>query len=304
MTTTLIAALAVALACLVSAAVGENPVAAAERVIVDDLGFTVKLSHRIRRIVSLVPTNSEMVCLLDCRRLVGGTRYDYAPEELMQRREKKQIAVIGGGYDANLERIVKLTPDLILTNGPTQQRFALPLKKLGYPVVSLWPRDFKGLRRTVTLLGTLMGESAKGQALLKEIEQQFNAITVKAERAERKKVYLQMWTEPLITVGKASFPDWLVGAAGGINVFHDLPIDSGEVSLESIIARDPQVLIFLADQKPFARSLAQRPGWSVIRGVREQRFCFIDEADINRSVNFIAGLSRIQRCLGDGDINR
>ncbi len=55
--------------------------AAGSRTIVDDLGFTVTVKRDIRRVVSLVPTNSEMVCLLDCERLKGGTRYDFFPEE-------------------------------------------------------------------------------------------------------------------------------------------------------------------------------------------------------------------------------
>ena len=65
-----------------------------------------------------------------------------------------------------------------------------------------------------------------------------------------------MWTEPLITVGRASFTDWLVGAAGGVNVFGDLSFDSGQIGLESLIQRNPEVLIFLAEQAPFVKTLA------------------------------------------------
>jgi len=115
------------------------------RTVIDDLGFHVNIKPNVRRVVSLVPTNSEMVCLLDCDRLVGGTRYDYFPAELPKRIARKQVDIIGGGFDANLEKIVQLQPDLILTNGPTQQRFAVPLKNLGFAVISLWPRDLKGL---------------------------------------------------------------------------------------------------------------------------------------------------------------
>ena len=103
---------------------------AGNRIIVDDLGFKVQVKANIHRVVSLVPTNSEMVCLLDCERLKGGTRYDQFPAELRKRLRSNQIQIIGGGFDANLEKIVQLQPDLVLTNGPTQQRFAVPLKNL------------------------------------------------------------------------------------------------------------------------------------------------------------------------------
>jgi ABC-type Fe3+-hydroxamate transport system substrate-binding protein len=270
---------------------------AGPRTVVDDLGFNVAIKGDIRRVVSLVPTNSEMVCLLDCSRLVGGTRYDQFPSELKDRVRLKQIELVGGGFDANLETIVRLNPDLVITNGPTQQRFALPLKNMGYSVLSLWPRDLAGLEKSFLLLAQLLAQQEKARSIINDMRRNLTAIEARAKDKPRKRVYLQMWTDPLITVGKYSFPDWLVGAAGGVNVFGDMPFDSGQVSLESLIDRDPEVLIFLVGQEPFARNITKRPGWSSIRGVRAEHFCFIDEPDIRRSLGFLDGLTKIQRCL-------
>lgn len=270
---------------------------AADRTIVDDLGFRVAVKSNIRRIVSLVPSNSEMVCLLDCDRLKGGTRYDRFPATLAERVRLKQVEIIGGGFDANLEKIVQLQPDLILTNGPTQQRFAVPLRNMGYSVLSLWPRDMDGLKRDFLLLGELLEQNKKARRMIDEMQRGFAIIEAKATNRKKKRVYLQMWTDPLITVGKSSFPDWLVSAAGGTNVFGDLPFDSGQISLESLIQRNPEVLIFLSDQERFVKTVAKRPGWSSIRGVRDSQICFIDEPDIRRSVDFLDGLAKIQNCL-------
>lgn len=267
------------------------------RTIIDDLGFRVEVKGTIGRVVSLVPTNSEMVCLLDCDRLVGGTRYDFYPAELPERMARKQTVIIGGGFDANLEKIVQLQPDLILTNGPSQQRFAVPLKNLGYTVMSLWPRDKDGLVKDFMLLGELLGQAQKARRFIADMNQRFEAIAARAKQQPKKRTYLQMWTDPLITVGKASFTDWLVNAAGGINVFGDLPFDSGQVGLESLIQRNPEVLIFLSEQKPFVKTLARRPGWSAIAAVRAGHFCFIDEPDIRRSIMFVDGLSKLHGCL-------
>ena len=267
------------------------------RTIIDDLGFHVGIRPNIRRVVSLVPTNSEMICLLDCDRLVGGTRYDYFPDELPRRMARKQIDIIGGGFDANLEKIVQLQPDLILTNGPTQQRFAVPLKNLGFAVISLWPRDMAGLVKDFLLLGELLGQEQKARTFIDEMRPRFQAIVSKTKNKPKRRAYLQMWTEPLITVGGASFTDWLVSAAGGVNVFGDLSFDSGQIGLESLIQRNPEVLIFLAEQAPFVKTLPRRPGWSSIGGVRDGRLCFIDEPDIRRSIMFIDGLAKLHNCL-------
>ena len=268
-----------------------------ERRVVDDLGFTVFVNREIRRVVSLVPTNSEMVCLLDCERLVGGTRYDEFPQELRRRIQLKQIDIIGGGFDANLEKIVQLQPDLILTNGPTQQRFAMQLKNLGFTVISLWPRDMAGLVKDFLLLGDLLGQQAKARSFIADMRRRFDAIASKAQNQPQKRAYLQMWTEPLITIGGASFTDWLVRAAGGVNIFADLSFDSGQVSLESLIQRNPEVLVFLAEQAAFVKTLPRRPGWSAIRGVRDGHFCFIEEPDIRRSIMFVDGLAKLHHCL-------
>lgn len=284
--------------CAVGLLLNGRPFAwATDRIVVDDLGFRVAVKKNITRIISLVPTNSEMVCLLDCDRLKGGTRYDQFPAELKKRIGLKQVEIVGGGFDANLEKIVQLEPDLILTNGPTQQRFAMPLKNMGYSVLSIWPRDMAGLNRDFLLLGELLGQEKKAARMIGEMQRRFALIQARAIDRPRRKVYLQMWTEPLITIGNLSFPDWMVAEAGGINVFNDLPFDSAQVSLEAVIRRDPEVLIFLADQKQFVNTLPKRPGWSSIQGVRHGRFCFIDEPDIRRSIEFLDGLAKIQDCL-------
>ena len=155
---------------------------------------------------------------------------------------------------------------------------------MGYSVVSLWPRDMDGLVKDFLLLRRAAWAGAKSAELIHDISARFQAIATKEKNKPKKRAYLQMWTEPLITVGKASFTDWLVSAAGGVNIFGDMPFDSGQIGLESLIQRNPEVLIFLAEQAPFVKTLARRPGWSSIRGVRAGHFCFIEEPDIRRSI--------------------
>lgn len=278
-------------------AVHSPVVVASDRFVTDDQGFRVEIKNDVRRIVSLVPTNSEMVCLLDCSRLVGGTRYDHFPEELALRIQEKRIEVIGGGFDASLEKIVQIAPDLILVNGPSQQRVALPLKKMGYPVWSVWPRDLHRLKRDFLLLGEILTQAGKAKKILNEVEQGLAAIEQRAKGKMKKRVYLQIAADPLITVGKNSFPHWLISEAGGINIFGDITLDSTQVSLESIIERDPEVLIFLIGQEAFVRRKLARPEWKTIRAVQRSRICFVDSADIRRSVRFLEGLTKIQSCL-------
>ena len=268
-----------------------------ERVIIDDLGHRIKIKRDVKRVVSLVPTNSEHVCILDCDRLYGGTRYDHFPEELVKRVKEGKIKIIGGGFDPNLEMIIEIGPDLILANGPSQQRVVLPLKRMGYPILSLYPKNIDRLKRDFLLLGEILGRKAKAIKIVKEVESRLKEIQKKTRPKKRIRVYLQTWPNPMITVGKGSFSHSLITLAGGINVFGDMLFDSGKVGIEWIIKRNPQVLIFTDNQAEFVKKIVKRPEWRQIAGVKNNHICFINEAFLRRRIQFIDGLEKIYECL-------
>ncbi len=268
-----------------------------ERVIIDDLGHRIKIKRDVKRVVSLVPTNSEHVCILDCDRLYGGTRYDHFPEELVKRVKEGKIKIIGGGFDPNLEMIIEIEPDLILANGPSQQRVVLPLKRMGYPILSLYPKNIERLKRDFLLLGEILGRKAKAIKIVKEVESRLKEIQKKTRPKKRIRVYLQTWPNPMITVGKGSFPHSLITLAGGINVFGDMLFDSGKVGIEWIIKRNPQVLIFTDHQAEFVKKIVKRPEWRQIAGVKNNHICFINETFLRRRIQFIDGLEKIYECL-------
>ena len=97
---------------------------AAERIVIDDLGFKVALKQNVRRVVSLVPTNSEMVCLLACEKLKGGTRYDEIPLELKRRVQQKQVEIIGGGAKSFTTHNATVEAGSVLTFDASSQRNA------------------------------------------------------------------------------------------------------------------------------------------------------------------------------------
>jgi len=268
-----------------------------EYVIIDDSGQRVIIKRDIKRIVSLVPSNSELVCILDCERLKGGTRYDRFPDELVKRVMEKKIRIIGGGFDPNLEMIIEIGPDLILANGPSQQRVVLPLKRMGYPILSLYPQNIEQLKRDFLLLGEILGREAKSIKIVKEVESRLKEIQKKTRPKKRIRVYLQTWPNPMITVGKGSFSHSLITLAGGINIFGDMLFDSGKVGIEWIIKRNPQVLIFTDHQADFVKKIVKRPEWRQIAGVKNNHICFISEIFLRRRIQFIDGLEKIYECL-------
>lgn len=272
----------------------------AGRAVVDDLGQRVTLSRAVKKIVSLVPTNSELVCLLDCERLKGGTRYDRFPEELLRRVRDGRIEIIGGGFDPGLERIVQIDPDLILANGPSQERVVAPLRRLGYPVLSLHPRDVSGIMRNFLLLAEILGEEARARQIVEAEKRRLEAFQEKARPERKIRVYLQTWPDPILTVGKNAFSNALISLAGGINIFADMPFDAGKVSLESIISRNPQVMIFLEGLEDFAKRNLRLPAWTEIDAVKKNRVCFVNGSYVRPTIRFSEGLEKLQGCLRAG----
>lgn len=268
-----------------------------ERVVIDDLGHEVKIKRHVKKIVSLVPTNSELVCLLDCTRLKAGTRYDRFPEELVQRVKEKKIEILGGGFDPNLEKIVEIGPDLILTNGPSQQRVVLPLKRLGYSVLSIYPQDLAALQKDFLLLGEILDRQAAAKKIVGEVENGLKKIQERTNQKRKKRVYLQTAPEPMITVGQTSFAHWLLSLAGGVNVFEDMQLDSWKVSVESIIQRNPEVLILVGKQEEFVNRNLKRPEWRQIDAVKNHHVCFIEAAEIRRTIQFLDGVEKIYKCI-------
>lgn len=268
-----------------------------ERTFVDDLGYPVRIQRSVKRIVSLLPSNSEMVCLLDCERLKGGTRYDRFPAELAQRIKEKNVEVVGGGFDPSLEKIFEIGPDLILVNGPSQQRVALPLKRMGFPVFSLYPRDVDGIRRDFLLLGEILDREEKARRIMADVEAGLEDFRRKTRRNVKKRVYLQTWPDPMLTVGKDSMSQWILDLAGGINIFADMPFDSGKISLEWIIQRNPEVLIFVDSQRGFAERIRKLPGWREIDGVKKNHLCFVEATYLRRTVLFLEGVEKVHQCL-------
>jgi len=267
------------------------------RIVIDDLGYEVRIKKNVERIVSLLPSNSEMVCLLDCERLKGATRYDRFPEELVRRVKEKQIKIIGGGFDPSLEKIIEIAPDLILVNGPSQQRVALPLKRMGFAVFSMYPRDLDGFRRGFLLLGEILHSEEKARRILADVEAGLEDFRRRTRRNAKKRVYLQTWPDPMITVGKDSMSQWILDLAGGINIFGDMPFDSGKISLEWVIERDPEVLIFVDSQREFAERVRKLPGWREIDGVKQNQLCFMEATYLRHTVLLLEGVEKVHQCL-------
>ena len=188
-----------------------------------------------KRIISLGPSLTKELYLLEVEdRLIGCTIY--APE-CAKNKEK-----VGTVIDINLERIIKLKPDLVLATSLVNPKQVEKLRKLKIKVVVFHQaRSFQELCDQFLELAKLVGKQDKASQIIKEVKEKVKSIREKTKDLKRAKVFIQVGAKPLFTAGKNSFVNDFIEFAGGINIAKDTEI--GIYSREKILEKNPDVII-------------------------------------------------------------
>lgn len=246
----------------------------------DDLGHTLVFPAPPRRIVSLVPTATEILFALGAgERLVGRTRYGVHPPEA------RRVPSVGEGVRPSEERVVDVRPDVVVlfagrTNAATARRF----RDLGLRVLGIVHNDFADLERNVERLGRLTGRRGQADSLLRVVRCGMAAVASLTDTLPRRTVYYDLWWRPARTVGRGSHIDSLISVAGGRNVFSDLRAPSSQVNLETILDRDPEVILRPEGSSRSGGAVppGERPGWDHLEAVREGRIRRVDADLVHR----------------------
>ena len=265
--------------------------------VIDDAGRTVEIVKNPQRLVSLAPSNTEILFALGLGdKVVGVTDFCDYPEEA------KAIEQVGTYFEPNIEMIFSLSPDLVLAI-PDVPEVVAKLEELGIPALILDPSDLEGILADIQLVGQATGAEREADALVAEMKERIAAVTGKAgEVKERRKVFCEIdATDPSKpwASGPGSFMDAMIHLSGGTNVAADADSPWPQLSAEEIIAKDPEIII-LADSKygVTAESVRERPGWGVITAVKEGAIYDIDDDLISRpGPRIVDGLETVARII-------
>jgi iron complex transport system substrate-binding protein len=268
--------------------------------VVDDADRIVEIASTPQRLMSLAPSNTEILFALGLGdRVVGVTDSCNYPEEA------KIIEQVGSYFKPNIEKIFSLSPDLVLagTGITGLQEIVAKLEELGIPVLILDPSDLEGILTDIQLVGKATGAEREAEALVSEMRARIAVVTEKAiEVKERPKVFCEIdATDPSKpwTTGPGSFMDAMIQLSGGTNVAADAPSPWVQLSTEEIIAKDPEIII-LADSKygVTAESVRERPGWEIITAAKEGAIYDIDDDLISRpGPRIVDGLETVAKII-------
>jgi len=251
----------------------------AQKTFTDGTGRSVTLKGIPKRIVSLNPAHTETLFALGLGdRVVGVDNYSYRPAEA-QKKEK-----VGDAFNLNLEKLVSLKPDLVILAGskdnpPSQLK---EMDRLGIPAYVSGPGTVKEVLSDIESLSKVAGAEKQGKELVAKMQKDLDAVAQAAPKDPnaRPKVFFAI-DQDLWTVGPGSFVTDVISAAGGQNVVQDVKQQYLQVSMEDLLAWDPDVVL-MAIPKEQAGPLTSRPGWSDLRAVKAGRVYYVNSDLVSR----------------------
>ncbi|MFJ2364867.1 cobalamin-binding protein [Pseudomonas sp. NPDC087697] len=243
----------------------------------------------VERVISLAPSLSEIVVELgSADLLVGVLDAGERPAQL------KSIPSVGRYGQLDMERLLSLKPDLLLlwpgSVGPAQRE---QLSRLGIPTYVAEPHNFKQLTRQIEAIAKQLGRPERGRTLAVDLRKQLDELRQRYQRKEPLRVFYQVWDQPLYTVGGGQIISDALEVCGAHNVFADMTLPAPQVSVESVLSRNPQVIL--------ASSQAQLDAWKAwpqVTAVAQGQLLLVTDKGLERpSGQMIAATAKLCRLI-------
>ena len=280
-----------------------NKSTSAAIVTVDDgLGRTVKLSGPAQRIVSMAPSNTEILFAIGAgSQVVGRDEFSDYPVQV------KSLPSVGGSMgNYSNEQIVALKPDLVLAAGINTPEQVKSLEALGLTVYYLKnPATLEDMYKNLEIVAQLTGHQTDAENLITSLKTRVAAVDAKLATATNKPIvfYEVDATDPTkpYTYGPGTFGDALITEAGGVNLSDAAGITDQypQVSLEQIVKTNPQIII-LGDSAYGVTpdAVKVRAGWGTIDAVKNGMIFPFDDNLVSRpGPRLVDGLEQLAKLL-------
>ena len=243
-------------------------------VLVDASGATRPVGVPARRIVSLIPSTTELLCALGLAdALVGVTVYCVEPRDVVRTKAR-----IGGEKDPDLAVIAALAPDLVVANVEENRREDIDaLRAAGIPVWVTYPRSVAGGLAMIRELGAVTGAVAAAEAMLAELGPLHARVLAEAASRPPVAVFYPIWRGPYMTIGGNTYISDVLAVCGARNVFAEEAVRYPVVTLEEVARRRPDVILLPDEPFRFRRAhLADFASYADMPAVRDGRILLVD----------------------------
>jgi iron complex transport system substrate-binding protein len=242
----------------------------------DDEGREVTLDAEPERIVSLAPSNTEIVCALDaCDRIVGVNDFrDGFPDDVLA--ELEDVPNVASFTGVDREAVVNVEPDLVLAagNNLTAPADIAALDELGYPVLVLYPESLDEVYANIELVGEALDAQPDAADVVAGMRDRVAAVEEAVAGEDRPRTFYEvsLFSGSIYTAGEGSFLASLIEIAGGDPILGDATTTA--IQLEDLVEADPEIILLgdaAYDPSITAESVAERQGWGEMTAVVEGR---------------------------------
>ena len=249
-----------------------------------------------QRIVSFSPSTTEILFALGAGdNVVGVTSYCNYPDEV------RRIPKIGGYFSKtiNLEAVVLLEPDLVICEEAAHADMRSKLEDLGIRYLYVRAQYYDDIFINIREIGNATGYISEALKLTKDLKRREKAIIEKVSvYTKRPSVFWEIWDVPLMSAGPESFIGKSIQIAGGSNIFADADQEWPQVNLETLIARNPDIIIVSNSHGGTltVKDIMNRNNWENLTAVKSNSVYLIDEDIFSRpSPRIIAGIETLER---------
>ena len=264
--------------------------ALADVAVQDDNGRTIRLTQPARRIVSLSPHITENLFAIGAgNRVVGTVEFSNYPEEA------KKIRQIGSYEKIDLEAVAALRPDLVIAwdSGNIASHVA-KLRAIGLPVLVTETRRIEDVPADLERLGALSGTSVASRAAAERFRERLAALRGRYGDLPKVRVFYEVWNQPLMTVGGGQIISDVIRLCGGENVFAALKPMAAAVTVEAVLAADPEAIVAsgMGDARP--EWLDEWRRWPALTAVARDNLFFVHPDHLQRHTpRILDGIERL-----------
>ncbi len=210
--------------------------------------------------------------LLAWDRVVGISHYAY-DNDLLQRMlpNLRQIPSPGSGFDINIEALLALKPDLVVTWSRKPETVAF-LNRKGLEVLSVYPESVAEIQRDLRRLGQAMGKERRAEDVINVMQTHLDTVRERVARIPRPRPRA-VWLsgKPTTVYGNRGVVHDLMGLAGGYNLGGFIDWNNRELSMEEIVALNPEVVLIWGSASYRAEDIIKDPKWQTIQAVKTGR---------------------------------
>ncbi|MDV0443149.1 ABC transporter substrate-binding protein [Methanorbis rubei] len=274
--------------------------------IVDDYGYVSQISSKPETIVSLAPTNTEILFALGLGdKVVGVTEYCSYPEEARTK------PIVGGYSTINIEKIVAQNPDIIFGNTLNGKENIEHLRELGFTVICLNPDSVSGTYSAISTIGSAAGCPDVAESYILSMQKKIDNVTQSVGNTTTVPSVAHMLSvDPYWVSGNSTFQNELIELAGGKNIFSDVN-GWGVVNIERLITADPDIILVSSGSgmgedngNVLLNTLVSDPRLSQLSAIKSNRLFVVDSDTFNRGgpriVDALEELSVIIPSSGSG----